>query len=241
MGKQKRWVFCTDLHGDMQDVATVRAFFRFVEVWKPDIKVFGGDCFDFRALRSKASEGERYESGLLDFQAGLDFLRKFRPTAFLYGNHDHRLKVLLKHPNGNVRDQAQGMLDEIADALKYTKTVVEYDKRMTYNIGDLVCIHGFGSGEGAVRKAAAIYEKVMMGHLHRAEVVNTPGLRRREGYSCPSLCRLSMDYNATHLDTLRHENGWAYGEVLPSGHTTVHLARRVGGIWHLPTEFRSIA
>jgi len=239
MSKPKRWVFCTDLHGDMQDVPTVRTFHKFCDIWKPEIKVFGGDCFDFRALRSKASEGERYESGLRDFQAGLDFIRKYKPTAFLYGNHDQRLVNLLTSPNGNVRDQAQSMIDEIEHACG-SATIIPYDKRLVYKIGDLSCVHGFGSGEGTVRKSATIYEKVIIGHLHRAEVVNMPGLRRREGYACPSMCKLAMPYNSTHLAALAHENGWAYGEVLPSGHTTVHLARRVGGIWHLPTEFRSI-
>jgi len=76
----------------------MRAFWAFMSVWKPEIRVAGGDHFDFRHLRAKAGEGERYESGQLDFQHGLDFLRKFKPTHVAWGNHDDRAWQLLSSP-----------------------------------------------------------------------------------------------------------------------------------------------
>jgi len=240
MSKPTRWVFGTDSHGDKADPSTMKAFWAFLSVWKPTIRVAGGDHFDFAHLRSKAGEGERYESGQLDFQCGLDFLRKFKPTHLCFGNHDDRIYQQRRHPNGNVRDQAEAMIEEIENACG-SASVIPYDKRKYHTIGNLKINHGFAHGENAVRKAAAVYGRILHGHIHRVESVRIDGVDVREGFSSGCLCKVDLDYNARSLGTMRHENGWAYGEVLPSGHTTVHLARRVGGVWHLPTEFRSIA
>lgn len=240
MAKPKRWMAAFDSHGDQADPPTMRAFWQFLSIWQPEIRIAGGDHFDFRHMRAKAGEGERYESGQRDFQAGLDFLRKFKPTAVCFGNHDDRVFQQLQHPNGNVRDTAQAMVDEIEDACG-DADVLPYDKRKYITIGNLKVIHGFAHGENAVRKSAAVYGRVLHGHIHRAECVRIDGVDVREAFSSGCLCRVDLPYNSRSLGTMRHENGWAYGEVLPSGHTTVHLARRVGGVWHLPTEFRSIA
>lgn len=239
--RAKRWIAAFDSHGDQADPATMKAFWTFLAIWRPDIRVAGGDHFDFRHLRAKAGEGERYESGQLDFQAGIDFLRKFKPTHVCWGNHDDRVWQLMSSPNANVRDQAERMIEEMEDAIKGAGVVCAYDKRLYVTLGDLKIIHGFAYGENAVRRSAAVYGRVLHGHIHRAESVRIDGFDVREAFSSGCLCKVNLPYNNRSLGTMRHENGWAYGEVLPSGHTTVHLARRVGGVWHLPTEFRSIA
>lgn len=241
MGKPQRWLAAFDSHGDMIDHATARAFWEFARYWKPTIRVHGGDAWDFRHMRAKASEGERYESGQLDFQHGLDFMRRFQPTHVCWGNHDSRAFDLLKSANANVRDQGQKIIDEIEDSVKSAKVIIPYDKRRFLTLGNLKIHHGFMHGENAVRKAAQVYGRILHGHIHRVETVRVDGIESREGFSSGCLCKLDLSYNARSVGTLRHENGWAYGEVLPSGHTTVHLARRVGSVWHLPTEFRSIA
>ena len=51
-----------DIHGDMQDPAVNEVFFKFAEIWKPKIRICGGDLFDLRPLRKGASEDERRES-----------------------------------------------------------------------------------------------------------------------------------------------------------------------------------
>ena len=48
-----------DVHGDQQDKKACEVFFKFAKDWKPEIRVMGGDLFDFRPLRKKASEDER--------------------------------------------------------------------------------------------------------------------------------------------------------------------------------------
>jgi len=239
--KPTRYIAAFDSHGCHADPPTMRAFWAFLALWKPEIRVAGGDHFDFSHLRTKASEGERYESGQQDFQWGLDFLRRFKPSHVAWGNHDARAWQLLDCPNANVRVQAERMIEEMEDAVKTAKVVIPYDKRQFIQIGNLKVIHGFSHGENAVRRAAAVYGRVLHGHIHRAESVRIDGIDVREAFSSGCLCKVDLKYNSRSLGTLRHENGWAYGEILPSGHTTVHLARRVGGVWHLPTEFRSIS
>ena len=46
----QRFIFATDLHGDMMEPAVVAALLAFCKEWKPHIKVFGGDLFDFMGL-----------------------------------------------------------------------------------------------------------------------------------------------------------------------------------------------
>lgn len=242
MAKPKRWIAAFDSHGDQADPATMRAFWQFLSIWKPDIRVAGGDHFNFDRYMGRATESERYKSGQHDFDCGINFLKKYGPTHLVWGNHDARLWKQLKDPNENRRDEAEKLIEKIKEALAPTCRVeMEYRVERWLEIGDLRIFHGVGAGVGKVREMANIYEKVLIGHLHRFEIVNVPGVKRREGYACGCLAGLWPDYSSTHVSRMAHENGWAYGEVLPSGHTTVHLARRVGGVWHLPTEFRSIA
>ena len=55
----KKFLFASDLHGDLQESEAVDALFDFTKQWKPDIRVFGGDLFDLRPLRKNASKEER--------------------------------------------------------------------------------------------------------------------------------------------------------------------------------------
>jgi len=241
MKRPERWIAAFDTHGDMVCKHTLAAFREFSRYWKPTIRIGGGDHFDFRFLRAKASDGDRYESGQLDFQMGLDFLREFKPTAVCWGNHDQRVWDQLHHPNGNVKDVARSMIEEMEDAVKTAKVVVPYHKRKYIQVGDLKVIHGFTSGDSGLRQTASIYGRVLMGHVHKVETVCMPGLDPKEGYSSGCLARLDLGYNDRHQRTLQQGNGWAYGHVHPNGHTTIHLARKIGGVWYLPTEFRSIS
>ncbi len=48
-----RFLFATDLHGDMQDTGAVAALHEFVKAWKPTIRVFGGDLLNGAASRKQ--------------------------------------------------------------------------------------------------------------------------------------------------------------------------------------------
>ena len=58
MSNWTRFIAGFDVHGDKQNKAACEVFFRFMKDWKPEIRVMGGDLFDFLPLRRKASEEE---------------------------------------------------------------------------------------------------------------------------------------------------------------------------------------
>ena len=87
----KRFIFATDLHGDQQDKAAVKALFKATESFKPHLRIFGGDLIDARPLRKGAGPEERAESMADDWRAGLKFISEWKPTHLLMGNHDQRL------------------------------------------------------------------------------------------------------------------------------------------------------
>jgi predicted MPP superfamily phosphohydrolase len=87
----KSFIFATDLHGDHQDHASVEALLKFCDIFNPDVRIFGGDLFDFRNIRRGAGVAEKQDSMSADVEAGMEFLSKFKPNVFLLGNHDKRL------------------------------------------------------------------------------------------------------------------------------------------------------
>jgi len=236
----KKFVVCSDVHGDMQDAGAVSAFFKFLNIWKPEIKIFAGDLWDFRPLRRKADEHEKRESLRKDFDAGMSFLKKFRPQVFLRGNHDERMWDLRDTASGVVQDFAETntrVIEKECDKLKCQ--LIPYCKRKgVYPIGsDLFVSHGFFGGATAAKRMAQEYgESMLVGHGHSIDHVTVGGLKRRFGRMIGCLCRLDHVYNRAHVSSLRHGHGWAYGIVHTSGASRVWQAEEVGGKWILPTR-----
>src|SRR5690349_11522891 len=104
------FVFASDNHGDKQDPRAVKAFTKFLGLWKPTIRIHGGDNWDFRPLRRGASEEEKRESMTADFDAGDRFLKILKPTHFQRGNHDERLWILAKDNRGPLSDHARYLI-----------------------------------------------------------------------------------------------------------------------------------
>lgn len=235
----KRFVVCGDSHGDMQDDKAVGALFDFVKHFKPEIRVHLGDAFDFRSLRRKASDMEQRDGIGADIDAGLAFLRKFKPTHFLRGNHDERLWDLLRGDDRKIGDLARTVADDITDALGGVP-MLPYDKRKgVLKLGHLRIVHGYNTGVYAARTAAQVYGAVLMGHIHTVDQYSIPGIERRVGRAIGCLCRLDMDYNRAQTQTLRQSHGFAYGLLFPSGIYQVFQAENVNGQWIFPTELRS--
>ena len=76
----KSFIFASDLHGDMQDHDAVEALFKFTEEFKPDVKIFGGDLFDFSPLMRNADPADKRESMEADVEAGMSFLKTWNLT-----------------------------------------------------------------------------------------------------------------------------------------------------------------
>lgn len=239
--RYQRWCAAFDNHGSEQDETAVRAFFEFVEWFKPTIRIHGGDCFNVSALRKGASDEEKREPIRDDIDAGLNFIGKYKPTIFLRGNHDERIWDACESDDGKLADFAGYLLTDIKEALKDAQ-VYPYDKRAgVLKLGHLKLIHGYHSGITAARMAAQIYGSVVMGHIHAVDQFSIPGLERRIGRSAGCLCNLSMKYNRAQANTLRQSHGFAYGLLLPNGEYVYWQAEKVGGKWFLPSEWREVS
>jgi hypothetical protein len=236
MGWQ-RFIFGTDLHGDVQHTRTARTFLDFSAHWKPDIKVFGGDAFDLRPLRRGASEDERHQLIKGDVDAGMAFLKEFQPTHFLRGNHDERLWDLRENGTGAAQAYAEIGCKEIVGALGSCKMLPYHKRDGVLKIGHLKFLHGFHCGVFAARQCAMIYGSALMGHTHVIDQHPVPGLERRVARIVGCLCQLDMDYNSRQPNTLRQAHGFAYGVINDkTGNFHCWQAEEIGGKWFLPTD-----
>lgn len=233
--KWRKFVVGFDPHGALQDESANNAFFKFIKDYKPDIRVAGGDVFDFAQLRGKASQSDKADSMEHDFKMGREWLHKLKPTHFLRGNHDERLWDLARHAQeGFVRDAASAGVREIEHLCRALNCeMLPYDKRAgVLRIGSLKIIHGFHAGVYAARKAALTYGSVLMGHCHSIQCSTIEGLEDRMGRICGCLCKLDMDYCRHQPGTLAWQHGWAYGVVSDEGLYHVWQAQKIGEVWN---------
>jgi len=239
MSNWSKFIVAADVHGDMQDAPSVKAFHAFTKLWKPRLRILAGDVWDFRPLRRKANEDERRESLQADFKAGMSFIDDFQPHYFQRGNHDERLWELAERANGVASDYALQGIGEISEVLDEIKCrMLPYHKRDgILKIGHLKILHGFHSGIYASRQTALIYGSCLFGHIHTVDEHSIPGLERRVARSIGCLCALDQEYNARQTLTLRQAHGFAYGILNEkTGDYRVWQGEEINGQWILPTD-----
>ena len=244
--KYRKFVAGFDLHGDMQDKEAVKKILDFTfKIFKPEVRIFGGDLFDFRCIRKGAGKAEQAESLMDDVAMGMDFLKEFRPHIYLRGNHCERLWDLAEGEVGDglKRDAAVKGVNEIEDICKKQGTLIyPYDKRKgVHREGKLLFIHGYAHGVYAVRKSLSTYgESLVMGHIHANHQTTIEGLSPKRGWSSGSLCRIDYQYNRGNLSSLAHEHGFVYGLLFDNGDFIVNQARKTSGQWVVSDSFRRI-
>lgn len=233
------FVFASDLHGDKQDPAAVKALLKFCDLWRPKLRVFGGDLWDFRPLRRAACEEEKRESMARDYADGMQFLRDYRPGVFLRGNHCERLWDLAQSDKGVISDFARKATQEIEDEVgKLHCRMLPYNKRDgVFRLGHLKMLHGYAVGIGAARKHALTYGSCLLGHTHSIDHVTLERQEKTMARIVGCLCQLDHDYNRSHIAALRHAHGWAYGVCNEkTGDFHVWQAERVGGKFKVATS-----
>jgi predicted phosphodiesterase len=221
-----RFCVASDSHGDAQDDAAVEAFLGFVDSYRPTIRVHAGDVWDFRGLRGNASKEELEEEILPDFKAGLRFLRRYKPQILTRGNHDERLwdhaarkGIIPEFCRKVLIPRIEKTLDKIGTRM------LPYHVRHGYWLGDVHVSHGFACGVGATAQQARTFGRSIFGHTHAIERVTVPGYpTSKTAFNIGCLCNLDMAYSSKRLTSLRQSHGFAYGTILPSGETVVHLA-----------------
>ena len=236
----------SDTHGDMIDPLMEAKFFDWLADYKPAIRIHAGDLFDFRPLRNGASLEERQEGMRPDFDAGMDFIKRYFAGGsqkwILWGNHDQRLFDLAQTNSGPLADHAKDIIRQIKTLLTKLKVqTLPYDSRLgVLRLGHLKVLHGFHSGVGAARAQAAIYGNCIFGHDHSqsiAPVPNLDGPAMAMGTGC--MTQIDMAYNARQTNKLRHQQGWVYGNLCSDGTYNAFQAKRVGDSVYAATDFKN--
>lgn len=241
----RKFVAGFDLHGDMRDEEAVEKILAFTKDFKPELKIFGGDLFDFRSIRRKATKDEQAESLADDVMMGMEFLKDFKPNIYLRGNHCERLWDMANSEitDGVRRDAAQKGVTDIEDLCKKQGTkMYPYDKRKgVHREGRLIFIHGYCCGIYALRKSLTSYgESLCMGHVHTNQQTTVEGLVPKKGWVSGCLSRIDYEYNRGNLASLAHEHGFLYGLLFDNGDFIVNQARRTSGMWIIPTNYKKL-
>ncbi len=199
----------------MADPVANKALFAFMQSFKPHYRICGGDLFDLRALRKKAGGEEQRESIDADYRAGIDWLKTFKPTHLLRGNHDERLWDKAAENSGPLSDYCRLLVGDVTDRLvRLDCEMFPYHKRLgVLKIGHLKFLHGFFCGVTAARQTAVSYGSALFGHGHAIDVASASGFDRRVARMVGCLCRLDMDYNRASVNSLRYAHGFAYGVI----------------------------
>lgn len=235
----KRWMAVSCSHGTHLCPDAERAVLKFAADYKPHFKAHLGDFVDTEALRKGGTGGESKNEDIGDdFDAGIDFLRKFEPSLICMGNHEHRAFDLMNHKNEMVAKCAGDLVrqfDEIARELK-AETLPYNILTGWYRLGDAHLGHGYMFNEQAIRDHAEMRGgKTIIGHLHRVGEAPTRNLDRGTGYCVGWLGRIEeAHYALRRRATCMWRNGFAYGEYCDS-ETTVNLVRKTDTCgWRLP-------
>lgn len=242
----KRFVYASDIHGIYSDKDSLDALHKFTNSFKPDHRILGGDLWDFVPLREGASAAEKATGITEDYKMGLSFLKQWKPTAFLLGNHDHRLwrAAATEVGDGMKRDSAKRMVEEVEALCHWHDCpILGYDKTIgVHKVGDLHFIHGFCHGENALKKTVLkMGVSVVCGHCHTPESIFLPKIGTPlQGHMAGCLRSLDADYTSTSLDTLRWRHGFVYGFVEEkTGEFIVSHATSIDGVWVLPSGFKT--
>lgn len=239
--KWKHWVMGSDVHGDMQETEAVRVFHKFNREVKPEIRWFLGDLWDFRPLRRGADEEEKREAMNGDFNAGMRFIREFKPTAMALGNHCMRLWHLSRKRNGIMSEHADILINKFEKYMGgINALVVPYASHMgILQYGHLKGAHGYKIGVNAARMQAQVFGAIHVGHGHGIQCANIEGLENRIGRMIGCLCQLYMPYSHTNTAQLMHRHGFAHGVVnTKTGDYFSLQAESINGNWIIPTEMR---
>lgn len=245
MSKIKKFVFASDNHGELACEETLAALWEYCRDFKPDIRIGGGDHFDFGAIRKGAmGEMEGVRSMKDDLEAGRHFLAKFRPTHVCWGNHDNRLlKMAREHQSSVVRDYCSDNYQKINMWARQAgaKVIHDYHRDKPLQIGPITAYHGnsnnlMSMGRFYNRKGGIF----LCGHGHHGHQVNLELFDRGAAYMAPALANLDlMDYSSNTQSAAKHNNGWVAGWFNDEGQVKAWIIHKVGGgKWYWPTDIR---
>ncbi len=233
-----------DNHGDLACEETLDGIMAFVERVRPKYRVHLGDNWDFRWARRGVDKDstEAREGVKEDLEAGIKWLERYKPTHFLFGNHDDRIRQIIHSTDSiKTREDMQEIQDRIMRTLRKVgcKVIKPYNvKHGRVVIGPLTFIHGFSHGQNALLKDARAFGSpgggFTMGHLHRLEQLNNESFEGGASWLCGCAMRIdSAEYAMRHSSTLRWQNGFMWYRVEGDNYIGKQ-AHRFGKGWYYP-------
>lgn len=241
IGKRyERFIAIGCSHGKHADATAVNAVLTMRDKWKPTIVVHLGDWCDTTAWRSGASgSSDESEPVSPDIDGGIAFLRNYRPTHVLDGNHEDRIPRHLNDRRAIVAYAAQQATNYIEDSFKEIGCRrIPYDgvyQRLV--IGNVTFTHGTIYNENSARDMAEMYGgNTIFAHTHRAQVGEGRTIKESTGYCVGTLTRRGeMDYAKARRATLGWRQGMVYGEIGPKDSAVWLLTRgEFSKDWRLP-------
>lgn len=238
--KYERFIAVGCSHGKYADATAIAAVLAMREKWNPSIVVHLGDWCDTTAWRSGAAgSSDESEPVSPDIDGGISFLREYRPTHILDGNHEDRIPRMLTHRNALVSyaaQQATTFIDEQIQKMG-ARRIPYKGVFQRFLVGDVTFTHGTIYNENSARDMAEMYGgKVIFGHTHRAQIGEGRTLKESTGYCVGTLTRRGeMDYAKCRRATLGWRQGFVWGEIGPKD-SAVWLATRgeFNKEWRLP-------
>lgn len=241
----RKFVCCSCTHGHLEDAYAVGQFLGFVERYNPHERIHLGDYIDTAAFRTGA-KGTEDEGVSLDSDAiaAVRFIKRYRPTKLINGNHDIRLWKHANDHNAVIAKCARGLIDDIRRAIPKNCTFLEsYSTRSSFlRLGDTTLVHGWKYNVNAIRDTARTYGKVMMGHLHRVGTQRVDRISFSDdephvgatGYCVGYLGDVDkFDYAFARQATVEWQNGFAFGEY-SDDHCEITLCARDSKTWRMP-------
>lgn len=189
----------------------------FAATFKPHIKLDLGDVRDYTAFRTGA-KGSADEAANVDadFDAGSDWLKRYRPTHRCEGNHDHRVYKLVGHHNAVLSYAASRVVNEISEVDRKNKTIVHpyHPVKQWFEFGGFRWGHGIMFNEHAMRDHAETFGNCVIAHLHKDGVFHGRTLNPSTCY-CVGMMgnKYTMDYALNFRNWMTWGHGCVAGEV----------------------------
>jgi len=236
--RTQRVMFVADSHGRHVDPTTECVARKFMDEFRPDLRYHLGDAYDLATLRKNASVDEQRADPAPDIEAGHALLDWYKPTHFVEGNHDWRVRREFEQTtDATRRDWCRRVLVEIQSRLKGVD-FIGYDKDECFTLGRYRIVHGITHGKSALTKAAQLYGPVIMGHIHVSQTVVLGNMDRDRAHSVGCLANPNLDYNRADPGSYRHNTGFAYGLLMPDDTLVFQHAQQTDGRWFIPTDFK---
>lgn len=235
MPKRIKFVVVGDNHGDHVDVPAAKALFDFCKKFKPDVRIHNGDCYDIRPYRKNAEAIEKNESLEDDLKWGHWFIDNYKPTVFMYGNHEYRLTEGIRSNSGRAKEIIEKIDKEIKTRLRVNgcKKIIPYHaEEGVFTLGPIRVVHGYKCGKNAVEEHAIHYADrggaVCIGHVHSMQMITAQKWGGAVGFTGGCLCRKKdMAYAQNRFATSKWGTGWLYG-IIEGKNWKIWQAHRFG-------------